>query len=81
MLYNIIPYDENSQFYTLYEVALGLDKLTIDDGFIQIGYSERSTEFVNVRNIRTVQDKRSFYKFDSAHDHHLISSFNIGLFP
>lgn len=33
-LYSTIPYDKDSDLYTIYEVKLGVDKISIDDGFL-----------------------------------------------
>ena len=51
-MYHTIPYDAGTDFYTIFEVKLGMDKITIDDGLLQIGFSERNSTFINIKGFR-----------------------------
>ena len=75
--YQPIPYDGDIDIHSFFEVELGIDKLVIDDSFLQIGVSERNTSFVNTKHFKHKKDTQSWYKFDGPNK--LIASFNFGV--
>jgi hypothetical protein len=50
------------------EIALGLNKITIDDSFLQIELgSEKHKHFIDVSGTRYIKDRRSYYSYEGSH--------------
>jgi hypothetical protein len=54
--FSVLNSDHTSDVVDLYEIGLILNKITFDDSYFQMGFSEKEKYFVDFRDIRRINE-------------------------
>ena len=54
-------YNTYSNFTTIYEMNMGIDKLDMDDSFFQIGFSHITYRYLNVQRFKKYTNQWKWY--------------------
>lgn len=66
MFFQGLNSDHSSDLVELYEVSLGLNKLTFDDAYFQFGFSEATKYFADFLGIRKINEQKRWINYNGS---------------